>query len=199
MFSARGAHVMYADRVGHELMQPGQTVHQEIVKRFGDSVVNPDGTIDRARLAEVAFGNDRLEELNSIIHPAVAERFQEWVSERNEFDPRSILIFEAALILEAGLGKYFDKLVVVTSSAQQKLDRFATRAIPGDSKDESLRGQALRDAERRIGSQLSQDEKVAAADYVIDNSGTLAETERQVNKIYRELQQIVTGVQRVSG
>ena len=189
---------MYADRVGHELMQPGQAVHQEIVERFGGSVVNPDGTIDRARLAEVAFGNDRIEELNGIIHPAVVERFQEWVSERKEFDPRSVLVFEAALILEAGLGKYFDKLVVVTSSAQQKLERFAARAVPDAGKDESLRSHALRDAERRIGSQLSQEEKVAAADYVIDNSGALADTERQVNKIYRELQLIVSGVQRVS-
>ncbi|HJX00146.1 MAG TPA: dephospho-CoA kinase [Terriglobales bacterium] len=192
MFAARGAHVMYADKIGHELMQPGEPVHDEVVRHFGKAIVNSDQSINRSALAEIAFGTGRIEELNQIVHPAVVGRLEQWIDEMTEFDPRAILIFEAALILEAGLGKHFNKLVVVTSEPQQKLERFAVRTLRG-MQDDVQRSQALREAERRIGIQLSDAEKIAAADYVIDNSGTVTGTERQVNKIYKELQQLAAG------
>ena len=187
---------MYADRVGHELMEPGQPVHDQIVQNFGPDILNGDNTINRGKLAEIAFGNGRIEELNRIIHPAVRERMERWFAEMSEFDPRAILVFEAALILEAGLGKYFDKLVVVTSHPEQKLQRFAGRSLGANSTDNDDRAKALRDAERRIGAQLSEAEKLAAADYVIDNSGTLSETERHVTTIFKELQRLVTAKRR---
>jgi len=190
MFASRGASVLYADKVGHELMEPGQPVHDEIIKHFGESIINSDKSINRANLAEIAFGTGRIEELNRIVHPAVGARLESWIREMSEFDPCAVLVFEAALILEAGLGKYFDKLVVVTSHAQQKLERFAKRALSGNWNDESSHARALLEAERRIGAQLSDQEKIAAADYVIDNSGELSQTERQVNKVYKELQQL---------
>ncbi len=187
MFASRGAYVMYADQAGHEAMKPGEAPYQEIVRRFGDAVVNLDQTINRRKLAEIAFGSNRIEELNRIIHPAVRARMERWMLEMSEFDPGAILIFEAALILEAGLGKFFDKLVVVASKQEQKLERFAARILNGKLPKQEERLQALRDAEQRIGAQLSDQEKIAAADYVIDNSGTLAETERQVITVYKEL------------
>jgi len=187
MFAGRGAYVMYADKTGHDAMKPGEPAYQEIVNHFGESVVNPDRSINRRKLAEIAFGSGRIEELNRIIHPAVRERMEAWIKETSEFDPLAVMVFEAALILEAGLGKYFDKLVVVTSHQEQKRARFASRAL-GDDDDQDEHAKALRDAERRIGAQLSDQEKIAGADYVIDNSGSLAETERQVNVIYKELQ-----------
>lgn len=188
MFAARGAYVMFADQAGHDAMNPGEPAYQEIVKRFGDSIVNSDRSINRAKLAEIAFGTGRIEELNRVIHPAVQERMERWIEQTVEFDPRAIMVFEAALILEAGLGKYFEKLVVVTSKQQQKLERFTSRLLGPETPDEEQRLKALRDAERRLGSQLSEQEKIAAADYIIDNSGTLADTERQVKAIYKELQ-----------
>ena len=187
MFASQGAYVMYADRVGHDAMQPGERAYQEIIQRFGQSILNADGTIDRKKLAGIAFGENRIEELNKIIHPAVRESMERWMKETVEFDPRALLIFEAALILEAGLGKYFDKLVVVTSSPEQKIERFAKRMMSPDASDEERR-QALRDAEKRMGAQLSDAEKMAAADFIIDNSGTLADTERQVVRVAKELQ-----------
>lgn len=193
MFASRGAHVLYADKVGHELMEPGQQVYEEIIGHFGDSIVNSDKTINRAKLAEIAFGAGRIEELNRIVHPAVGARLESWIEEMSEFDPRAILIFEAALILEAGLGKHFDKLVVVSSQPEQKLERFANRTLNISLDDELIRAKLLSEAERRIGAQLSDQEKIAAADYVIDNSGELSQTERQVNKIYKELQQLAAG------
>ena len=191
MFAARGAYVMYADKVGHDAMKLGEPAYPEIVKRFGDSVVNPDRSINRRKLAEIAFGSGRIQELNRIIHPAVRERMEAWIKETTEFDPLAVMVFEAALILEVGLGKYFDKLVVVTSQQEQKLARFAGRALGADNNQDE-RANALRDAERRIGAQLSEQEKIAAGDYVIDNSGSLAETERQVKVIYKELQALAS-------
>jgi dephospho-CoA kinase len=191
MFASRGAYVMYADQAGHEAMKLGEHAYQKIVEHFGGSVVNPDQTINRKKLGELAFGSGRIEELNRIVHPAVRERMEQWMKETSEFDPRGIMIFEAALILEGGLGKYFDKLIVVTSKQEQKLERFTIRLLGTEKQDQEQRLQTLRDAEKRIGAQLSDQEKIAAADFVIDNSGTLPETERQVNVIYKELLQLV--------
>ena len=133
MFAGRGAYVMHADEVGRELMQPGQPVYDDIVRIFGDSILNSDKSINRNKLAEIAFGDGRIEELNRIVHPAVTARLERWIEEMTEFDPRAMLIFEAALILEGGLGKYFDKLIVVTSHPQQKLERFAGRVLGAHS------------------------------------------------------------------
>lgn len=190
MFASRGAYLMYADKVAHELMEPGQPVYEEVVRHFGNSIVNSDGTINRSRLAALAFEGDRIQELNAMVHPAVTARMHEWFAEMTKFDPKGMLMFEAALILEAGMGKYFDKLVVVTSDRQQKLERFAQRVLGGSPANQEEVEKALRGAELRLGAQLSESEKVAAADYVIDNSGSLSETERQVNKIFKELQML---------
>lgn len=188
MFAAQGVHLMKADLVAHELMAPGGPVHDEVVRLFGASVVHSDGTINRQKLAEIAFGSGRIEELNRIVHPAVGKRMQEWIDEITTREPNAIVMFEAALILEAGLGKYFDRLIVVSSRPQQKLERFASRVLGDREIHENERALALQEAERRLGAQLSEAEKIAAADYVIDNSGTLTETERQVNKVMKELQ-----------
>ena len=188
LLASRGAYLMYADKVAHELMQPAQPVYEQVVRHFGDSIIDSNGTINRSLLAALAFEGERVKELNAIVHPGVTARMQQWFAEMGEFDPKGILVFEAALILEAGMGKYFDKLVVVTSNREQKLERFAQRVLGTSVANSEELEKALRDAERRLGAQLSESEKVAAADYVIDNSGSLAETERQVNKIFKELQ-----------
>ena len=190
MFASRGAYLMHADKIAHELMEPGQPIYEEVVCHFGDSIVNADTTINRPILAALAFEGERVKELNAIVHPGVTARMQQWFAEMNEFDPKGVLVFEAALILEAGMGKYFEKLVVVTSNREQKLQRFAQRVLGTSVGNSDELEKALRDAERRLGAQLSESEKIAAADYVIDNSGSLAETERQVNKIFKELQRL---------
>lgn len=188
MFSALGVHVMHADLVAHDLMKPGSPVYEEVVRRFGPSIVHPDGTIHRQKLAELAFGSGRIEELNRIVHPAVGKRMQEWIEEIITREPNAIVMVEAALILEAGLGKFFDKLIVVSSRPQQKVERFASRVLGDRGSGDEEHARAVQEAERRLGAQLSEEEKITAADYVIDNSGPLAETERQVNKLFKELQ-----------
>ena len=189
MFAARGAHFLQADRIAHELMQPGGSVYNQVVLHFGREILQPDGRINRQKLAHAAFGQpvsggfspaSRIEELNRIVHPAVIAAQEEWMADIGRRDPHAITIVEAALILEAGVGHRFDKLVVVTCSHEARLQRFAQRL--------HLETEAARqEMERRMAAQMPDEEKVRRADYVIDNSGPLAYTERQVDTIMEEL------------
>jgi dephospho-CoA kinase len=186
MFAQLGAHVTKADDIAHQVMQPGEAVYAEVVRQFGTGILNPDGTINRSRLAEAAFGQatrnqpSRVQELNRIVHPAVIEKQEQWMEDTGKRDPKAVAIVEAALILEAGAAKRFDRLVVVTCRPEQKIERWARRM----NIDEEP---ARREVSRRTAAQLSDAEKVKAADYVIDNSGSLDETSKQVRAIYANL------------
>jgi dephospho-CoA kinase len=186
MFAQLGAHVTKADDIAHQVMQPGEAVYAEVVRQFGTGILNPDGTINRSRLAEAAFGQatrnqpSRVQELNRIVHPAVIEKQEQWMEDAGKRDPKAVAIVEAALILEAGAAKRFDRLVVVTCRPEQKIERWARRM----NIDEEP---ARREVSRRTAAQLSDAEKVKAADYVIDNSGSLDETSKQVRAIYANL------------
>ena len=189
MFAALGAQVTQADEISHQLMLPGEAVYREVVEHFGAGILDPDGTVNRARLAELAFGGagkaSRVEELNQIVHPAVIQRQEEWIAAVGRRDPHAIAMVEAALILEAKMEKGFDRLVVVTCRPEQRIERWARR-LKVDLET------ARREVTRRMAAQLSDEEKIKAADYVIDNSGPLDETERQVKKIYAELEKEVS-------
>ncbi len=133
MLVALGAHLVQADRIAHQLMLPGQPVYNEVVRHFGGGILNPDLSVNRAKLAEEAFGSakpaqeSRIQELNRIVHPAVIRSQDEWMEEMGRQDPHAVAIVEAALILEAGAAKRFDRLIVVTCSDEQRVARFAAR------------------------------------------------------------------------
>ena len=192
MFVALGAHLIQADAIAHQLMQPGEAVYQEVVHHFGSGILNPDGTVNRARLAEAAFGaspenkSSRIEELNQIVHPAVIKTQDEWMDEVGRKDPQAIAMVEAALILEAGATKRFDKLVVVTCHPEQRIQRWAARV----GVDQET---ARREVHRRMAAQLPDADKIKAAQYVIDNSGSLDQTRQQVAKVYAELKRAAEG------
>jgi dephospho-CoA kinase len=162
-------------------------VYSEVVRHFGREILNPDSTINRAKLAEVAFGTanggrtaSRIDELNRIVHPAVIRHQDEWMYAIGTQDQHAVAIVEAALILEAGAGKRFDRLVVVTCSPEQRIARFASRQrVDFES--------AKKEVERRMSAQLPDEEKVSAADYVIDNSGSLERTREQVRSVWDKL------------
>lgn len=182
MFAALGAHVIQADLIAHQLMQPGERVFEEVVSHFGRGILDPDGTVNRAKLAEAAFSGEppRVEELNRIVHPAVVRRQDEWMDEVGRRDPQGIAMVEAALILEAGAAERFDRLIVVTCNSDQRVHRWANRV----KVDEET---ARREVGRRMAAQIPDLEKINAADYVIDNSGMLDETRRQVQDVYAKL------------
>jgi dephospho-CoA kinase len=185
MFVKLGAHLVQADAVAHWLMQPGRAVYEEVVGRFGREILNPDGSINRSRLAEAAFGTPggappRVKELNEIVHPAVINQENEWMEEIGQRDPNAIAIVEAALILEAGAAGRFDRLIVVTCHPEQRILRFARRL--GISEDA-----ARAEVTRRMAAQIPDEEKIKAADFVIDNSGSLDATEQQVQRVFAAL------------
>ena len=190
MFVALGVHLVQADEIAHTLMQPGKAVYQEVVRHFGAGILNPDGSVNRARLAEAVFGSltkdaigsqkARVQELNRIVHPAVIQRQEEWMVEVGRRDPHAIAMLEAALILEAGVARLSDRLVVVTCRPEQRIQRWAQRL----QVDEET---ARREVARRTAAQLPDEEKVKAADYVIDNSGSLDETKKQVSAVFEKL------------
>ena len=186
MFAQLGAQVIKADEIAHQLMQPGEGVYAEVVRHFGKGILNPDGTVNRPHLAEIAFGGvtgnqpSRVHELNRIVHPAVIEKQEQWLEEAGKRDPKAVAIVEAALILEAGAAKRFDRLIVVTCRPEQKIERWARRM----KIDEET---ARHEVTRRTAAQVPDADKVKAADYVIDNSGSLDETSKQVRAIYANL------------
>jgi len=189
MFVALGAHLVQADRIAHQLMQPGEPVYNEVVRHFGRGILNPDLTVNRAKLAEAAFGPasvpedrrvSRIEELNAIVHPAVLRSQLEWMQAIGQQDPHGVAIVEAALILEAGAGIQFDRLIVVTCNPEQRAIRFAARQRI------DLEG-ARKEVLRRMAAQLPDEEKIKAADYVIDNSGSLELTRQQVQSVWDQL------------
>jgi dephospho-CoA kinase len=197
MLVALGAHLVQADRIAHSLMQPGEAVYNEVVRHFGREILNPDGSINRAKLAEIAFGPasdaegkraSRIEELNRIVHPVVIRGQDEWMQEMGRQDPHAVAIVEAALILEAGAAKRFDRLIVVTCSAEQRVARFADRQkIDLES--------ARKEVARRMAAQLPDEEKIKAADYVIDNSGPLDQTREQVRGVWQHLSAAAAGIE----
>ena len=193
MLVALGAHLVQADRIAHQLMLPGQPVYNEVVRHFGGGILNPDLSVNHAKLAEAAFGSaasafpSRIQELNRIVHPAVIRSQDGWMEEIGRQDPRAVAIVEAALILEAGAAKRFDRLIVVTCNDEQRIARFAAR-------QKLDLAAARKEVERRMAAQLPEAEKAKAADYVVDNSGSLDQTRTQVQELWDKLRSEATAM-----
>ena len=182
MFADLGAHIIDADKIGHELMAPGEPVYEEIVKRFGSEILNPDKTVNRGKLAELAFDQrrPRIYELNSLLHPGIIQRYEKRMEEIAAREPDAIVMLEAALLLEAGLRKRFDRIVVVSCKPQQRIERWEQRQhVDAES--------ARREVTRRMMAQAPQEAKIQVADFVIDTSGPIEEPRAQVAKVFAEL------------
>jgi len=143
-----GAEIFEADELGRALMEPGQPVYAEIVRDFGPEVVSPDGRLNRARLAEIAFKGGRVNELNAIIHPAVIAAQQHWMEQVFARNPAAVAVVESALIFEverdarargesetvlASWRRRFDRIVVVTAPDQLKIARYIVRACSDEA------------------------------------------------------------------
>jgi dephospho-CoA kinase len=181
MLRERGACILLADKLAHDLMRPGEAVYARVVERFGRGILNEDGSINRPKLAELAFAG-RIQELNAIVHPAVLQAEDRWMDEVGRRDPRAITVCEAALLYEAGGHERFDRIIVVTCPLESKIRRFAQRV--------GITFEAARaDVERRMRAQWPDEAKAARADYVIENSGPLEDTAQQVEKVWQQLRE----------
>lgn len=169
-----GAVVVDADQVVRDLQRPGQPILEAIVRRFGDGVVADDGSLDRAALGSVVFGDEaELAALNEIVHPAVKRESQRRF---REAAPDAVVVYDVPLLAEArGTGEW-DRIVVAHAPAAVRIQRMI---------DE--RGMARDDAAARISNQVSDDERLAIADVVIDTGGTLAHTLEQTDELWRSV------------
>jgi dephospho-CoA kinase len=208
---ALGAHVIEADELGRELMEPGHAVYDEIVRVFGPEVVGTDGRLNRPRLAQLAFNEGRLDELNAIVHPAVIAAQQEWMRDVFARNAAAVAVVESALIFEVerdakarethpgpktgDLGhpdvqallldwrNRFDHILVLTAPDELKIARYVDRI----AQDPARREAAAADARVRLARQMPDAEKAARADFVIENTGDLAALRDRVAAIWDRL------------
>jgi dephospho-CoA kinase len=177
MFAHLGAKIIDADVLAREVVLPGQRAHREIVSEFGPGVLQGDGYLDRKAVAALVFADpQKRRRLEEITHPAIRTRLQRILSIYEEEALEGVVIWDAALLFEGGGAKSMDRIVVVSTDAETELRRLVARD-----------GLREADARRRIASQMPLDEKLALADYAIDNSGSRADTARRVGEVYRAL------------
>jgi dephospho-CoA kinase len=175
-------------------MQPGHEVYDAIVQHFGNSVVLPDGQLDRPALAKFAFHEGRVEELNAIVHPAVIARQAELTQAISQRDPHAVVIVESALIFETNYSgqpgdktrwhSRFDRTILVTAPEEIKIARFIARSTAGTEVTEARRVELEAEARRRLAAQLPDERKSALVDYVLTNAGRLTELEWQVDQLW---------------
>lgn len=177
-----GARTIDADAVAREVVEPGTLGLKTVVAAFGNQILNPDGSLNRAALGSIVFADDaKRQKLNSILHPFIIARQDEIMRQWEQETPDAIAVIDAALMIESGGYKRLDKLIVVHCQPQIQLERLMKR--DHISHDE---------AERRINAQMPQEEKKKHADYLIDTSEGVESARQQTTAVWQELQ--ATGV-----
>ena len=179
-FADLGCHLIEADELGHEVLLRGGEAYADVVREFGPGILNADGSIDRKRLAAEVFGKpERLETLNRLVHPHVFLREEELIGQFAKLDPRGIVVVAAAILIESGNYKNFDRLILVECDEPLQIERAMKR-------DHSDREEVL----ARLSRQMPLAEKRKFAHYVIDTSGSKEETLRRVREVYDALRRI---------
>jgi dephospho-CoA kinase len=178
VFKELGAHVIDADRIVHELLEPDQEAWREVLDHFGRAVLFPDNVIDRRKLGEIVFNDAKEREwLNKCLHPKVFAAYTCRVNHLRDREPDAIIVLDAALLIETGYDRNMDKIIVVYADREQQIERLSIR-------DTLTRSQAL----ARIASQMPLSEKRGRADYVIDNTGKPEDTRRSATDVFHKLQ-----------
>ena len=166
-----------ADKIAHSVMEPGRPAHDEIAGEFGAAVLADDGAIDRAKLGAIVFSDEaRRKRLNEIVHPRVIEEQNRLLAAAEGRNPNGIAVIDAALMIESGGYKRFDKLIVVFCGREKQLERLMKR-----------NNLTREEAELRVSAQMPSDEKRRYADYEVDTSGTFEETRKRVSRVYQDL------------
>lgn len=180
VFAELGCRVLDADQTAREVVEPGADGLKAVVAAFGEEVLSPDGTLDRARMASIVFADEEKRlRLNSILHPLVIARQDEILREWEAENPDGIAIVDAALMIESGGYKRFDKLVVVHCRPEVQLERLMLRNnLP------------LAEAQRRIASQMPQEEKQKYADYLIDTSDGFEPARKRTVEVFNQLRKL---------
>lgn len=175
-----GCLVVEADRLGHEVLLPGGEAYAATVAEFGAGILQNDGVIDRVKLAEEVFGKpERLEKLNSIVHPPVRARSMALEHEFFKSHPHGIAVHEAAILVETGSYRKFDRMIVAACTRDQQMERAMERD-----------GATLDNVMARLARQMPLADKIKFADYVIDTSGTKEHTREETVAVFEELRKL---------
>jgi len=175
LFSKRGAVVIRSDELARQVIEPQTPGFKQVTLRFGNEIVNDEGSIDRAKLAQVVFNDDvALKDLENIVHPLVRERTNQLMSEQTS---ETIIVNEIPLLLEKKMESLFDFLVIVISSEKNRLERLFQKGVSEEQ------------AKARMAKQVNDQDRKAAADFLIVNDGNLDQLEADVQKIWQTLQE----------
>jgi dephospho-CoA kinase len=177
VFRELGCFVLDADRTAREVVSPGTIGWRQIVENFGEAVLASDGQINRAKLGAIVFADEEKRLLlNSIVHPLVFDRQNEWLAQIEAENPQAIAIIDAALMIESGGYKRFDKIIVVWCQPEIQIERLMKR-----------NNFSRAEAEQRIAAQMPQEEKKRYADFLIDTSDDFDEARRQTEAVFKKL------------
>ena len=175
-----------ADKIAHLVMEPCRPAYDDIVREFGETVLAVDGSIDRKKLGAIVFGDvGRRRRLNEIVHPRVIEEQNRLLAEAEARKPNGIVVIDAALMIESGGYKRFDKLIVVYCDRDTQIERLIRRADI-----------TRQEAEQRLAAQMSSEEKLRYADYRINTDGTFEETRQLVIDVQTDLLRVQDSVQK---
>ncbi|MGB9605181.1 MAG: dephospho-CoA kinase [Bryobacteraceae bacterium] len=176
-----GCHLIQADELGRQAIEPGGEAYHAVVAEFGREILEPDGRINRRRLAAIVFHDpERLARLNALVHPVVIRREEELMAEIARRDPRGIALVEAAILIETGSHRRFDRIVLAWCRPEQQIERAMERGL---SREEAL---------ARLKQQMPLEEKRKYAHYIIDTSGSREDTLWQVRQLYHCLREIAS-------
>jgi dephospho-CoA kinase len=180
-FRELGAHIVDADQLAREVVQPFSPAWKEVVEAFGDGILAEDSQIDRPRLAEIIFADEEKRRLlERILHPRIADETSRQVRELEQAHPEGIIIVDAALMIEVEQHENFEKLIVVFVDEETQARRLMERDLLGKA-----------DAYQRIEAQMPLTQKIEFADFVIDNNGTPEQTRKEVERVFGELLRLV--------
>jgi dephospho-CoA kinase len=175
LFSQKGAVVIRSDELARQVIEPQTPGFQQVIDRFGKDLVNAEGYIDRAKLAQIVFKDDAaLKDLENIIHPLVRSKTNQIIDQHTS---ETIIVNEIPLLLEKKMESLFDFLVIVISSEKNRLERLVHRGLTAEQ------------ATARMAKQVSDEQRKAAADFLIVNDGNLDQLEADVEKIWQTLQE----------
>jgi len=175
-----GAYIIDADRIARELVQPHKPAWNELIRAFGQEILREDGSIHRKKLADKVFADPKQRKLlNQILHPRIKEEMDRRTKEIGQRNPEAIVVIDAPLIVELGDHREMDKLIVVTTTQTQQIERLKDR--DGAKPEEAL---------RIVSSQMPLEEKVKLADFVIRNEGSLEETKNRAREVFKELKKV---------
>lgn len=180
LFEKRGAFLIDFDELAHRVEEPGTETWKKIVDHFGHDIIHDDGTVNRVKLGAIVFGSPaQRAALNAIVHPAVFEEWRRRIAETRHTKDDTVIISDVPLLIEAGMQSLFDCVILIYLPPDAQIERIMKR-----------NGFSRREAEERLAAQMPIGDKIPLCDFVIGNEGSIRETERKVDEVWKAIMKL---------